>query len=108
MLEEGNRELSRHIKGWGRDHASQVAGAMKDFGFNDDEISSVVDPRIVRAMYEAAQWRKLQADKPKALQKVAAASKVIKPGTTQRQNTNKEALDRLKKHGRVEDLMKFL
>jgi len=66
------------------------------------------DPVFLEALHKAAQWDSLQAAKPKALQKVAEAPKVLKPGAAEQRKPNQAAFDRLKKHGRVEDLAALL
>lgn len=66
------------------------------------------DPVFLEALHKAAQWDRLQADKPKALQKVAEAPKVLKPGAAQQKQPNQAAFERLKKHGRIEDLASLI
>jgi hypothetical protein len=107
MLQEGQKEIEKHIKGWGPDVQQAIGKTMRDYGISEQFIANVADPAIVRAMYDAYQWRKLQADKPTAMKKVADAPKALKPGGPPR-NTNREALTRLQKHGRIEDLASLL
>lgn len=66
------------------------------------------DPVFLEALHKAAQWDRLQADKPKALQKVAEAPRVLKPGAAQQKQPNQAAFERLKKHGRIEDLASLI
>ena len=107
MLEAGQKELQKHIKGWGPDVQRAIGQTMRDYGISEQAINGITDPAIVRAMYDAHQWRKLQADKPKAMKKVAEAPKALKPGGPPR-STNREAVERLKKTGRIEDLASLL
>lgn len=108
MLEQGQKELQKRIPNWSSDVAKAITEHSQQYGFSAEELAKVSDPRLVLALHDAMKWAKLQADKPKAMQKVAAAPKVLKPGTTAPRNTNQAALDRLKKAGRIEDLAKFL
>lgn len=106
-LQEGQKELAKRIPKWNANVAKSISDTAQDYGFSAEELSRVADPRLVHALHDAMQWRKLQADRPNALQKVAQAPKVIRPGAVQ-PKTNNAALDRLKKSGRIEDLASLL
>lgn len=106
-LQEGQKELAKRIPKWNANVAKSISDTAQDYGFSAEELAKVADPRLVHALHDAMQWRKLQADRPKALQKVAQAPKVIRPGAVQ-PKTNNAALDRLKKSGRIEDLASLL
>lgn len=107
VIEQGQKELAKRIPNWGAPIAKQISEASQGYGFTADELAKVADPRLVLALHDAMQWKKLQADKPKAMQKVSAAPKVLKPGSAQ-PRTNQAALERLKKSGRIEDLASLL
>lgn len=79
-------------------------------GFSESELSTIADPRIIHALYKAAQWDALQAAKPQAMKKVAQAPVAVKPSapTPVRQRQNQAALERLKRTGRPEELINFL
>jgi len=81
---------------------AQIKSYLRDVGFNDEEIGSIVDHRHVKVAWEAAQWRKLQASKPQVTKKVAEVPKVVKPGTNKPQQTkaDRDAYDNLKRTGR--------
>ena len=51
-------------------------------GFSDQELSQVYDSRAVLALYKAAQYDKLMANKGVTSKKVANAPKTIRPGTS--------------------------
>lgn len=108
-LGEAKKDLMARIPDFSADKAAKIKEAGKAYGINDAELENVIDPRYVHVLHDAMQWRALQAQKPKAMQKVAEAPKVIKPQAQQpKPRTNQAAADRLAKHGRVEDLAKFL
>lgn len=86
----------------------KLLDAGRKYGFTETEIRNVVDGRALHLLHDAMQWRELQTAKPKALQKVADAPKVIRPAAPQPKRTNQAALDRLKKTGRAENLVDFL
>lgn len=54
----------------------------KDLGFQESEISNLVDPRIVQVAYEALQYRKMKAARAAAESKKAAPTptKTVTPG----------------------------
>jgi hypothetical protein len=108
MLAEGAADLRRRIPNWNADIDKAVTKTGEDMGFTPKELASLADARVIQALHEAAQWRRLQAEKPKALQKVVEAPKVLKPGPSAERKPNQAAFDRLKKHGRAEDLAALL
>ena len=101
--------LSREIPGFNLEKdAKTLRDTGKRYGFSEEELGSVIDGRFVHLLHDAAKWRDLQTQKPKAMQKVAEAPKVIKPSAPQPRKTNQAATDRLRKTGRAEELMNFL
>lgn len=84
--EKAMKLLSESIKGFDTDSGvrskaiAQMTKAGQDFGFSAEELGQVQDGRMLRVLWEASQWRDLQAKKPAAQQKVQAApTKVTKP-----------------------------
>ena len=59
-------------------------------GFTDQELSQVYDSRAVLALYKAAQYDKLMANKGVTSKKVANAPKTIRPGTSNPQSSENE------------------
>jgi hypothetical protein len=80
VLAEGYKQLSRDIPDWSAEKAKGIREAAKAYGFNDNELSNVYDPRLVRLMHDAAQFRALQQSKPQVTNKVANKPPVVKPG----------------------------
>lgn len=109
MLVKAEAELKTRLPNFGPQVAEKIAKAGKEYGITDQELNSLIDPRYVHVLHDAMKWRALQAEKPKAMQKVADAPKAIKPQAAQPKNRNNQAaLERLKKNGRVQDLAAFL
>ena len=108
--ELGRAELTRRLGKLSDADRTQTLKQGVDLGYTDSELATIADPRLFHALYKAAQWDAMQAQKPKAMQKVAEAPKAIKQAapTPQRQRTNQAALERLRTSGRPQDLMKFL
>jgi hypothetical protein len=101
--------LSREIPGFNLEKERQgLFDTGRKYGFNDAELAGVIDGRMLHVLRDAMQWRQLQTQKPKALQKVAEAPKVIKPAAPQPRKQNQSAAERLKKTGRAEELVNFL
>ena len=79
----------------------------KSIGFTDQELSQVYDSRAVLALYKAAQYDKLMANKGAATKKVATAPKTIRPGTSNPQSSENEAVKkeraRLRQSGNKKD-----
>lgn len=109
MLVKAEQELKTRLPNFGPQVAEKIAKAGKEYGITDQELNSLIDPRYVHVLHDAMKWRALQAEKPKAMQKVVDAPQAIKPQATQpKPRTNQAALDRLKQNGRIEDFAKFL
>lgn len=88
MMDQGQQILSREIKDWSPEVAKTIAKTgVDEYGFSNEEISSVLDPRMVKVLYDAHQYRKMvagatQKPKPsiKPTKKVAGRDKVkVKP-----------------------------
>jgi len=76
-------------------------------GFSEDELNQVYDSRAVQVLWEAAQYRKLMANKPEVTKKVAEAPKTMKPGVGKVAQPETDAIkadrNRLRKSGRARD-----
>ncbi len=76
-------------------------------GFSEDELNQVYDSRAVQVLWEAAQYRKLMANKPEVTKKVAEAPKTMKPGVGKVSQPETDAIkadrNRLRKSGRARD-----
>ena len=108
--ELGRVELQRRVGALSDTDRKRTYEQGVALGYTDQELSTIADPRIMHALYKAAQWDALQAAKPQAMKKVAQAPAAVKPSAPQpvRQRQNQAALDRLKTTGRAENLISFL
>lgn len=101
--------LSKEIPGFNLEkERTQLFETGRKYGFQDGELSQVIDGRMLHVLRDAMQWRALQTSKPQALKKVADAPKVIRPAAPQPKKTNQAALDRLRTTGRPSELVNFL
>jgi hypothetical protein len=77
---KGKEILAKEIPNWSQKTSQEIILAGKEFyNFNDEEMSSVIDPRHVKVLHDAMQWRKLQQNSS-VKNKVSNAKPVIKPG----------------------------
>jgi hypothetical protein len=111
MLSKGAAELARDIKGWGPQLSAAIVDNGKAYGFNESELTQITDPRTVKALHDAYQWRKLQASKP-AVEKKAASAKPMTVSSrsapqAQREGISQQARQQLRKSGRAEDAERF-
>lgn len=92
---------------------ADIVEYLKTYGLSKEEFESVSDHRMLLVVRDALSWNKLQKAKPGTLNKVKAAPKLLKPGTTQ-SRAAKDALadqkDRgtLKQTGRVRDAVPLI
>jgi len=103
MLAQGMQQLVKDIPDWGAEKVQQVKEVGKSYGFSDYELANVYDPRMVRVLHDAMQYRAIQQSKSTAEKKVANKPPVVKPGgkdakvAAKSQNADLKA--RLKKTG---------
>lgn len=108
QLQRGQAELAKSLKGWGPDLAKRVVDNGKEYGFSERELATVSDPRYVKVLHDAMQWRTLQQAKP-ALNKRMVDVKPIKVGTSrsapkaQQAAAVGDARQRLQKSGKARD-----
>lgn len=76
--QKATQELAAHIKGFDADAGirekaiKQMSSTGQTYGFTAAELGQVADGRMLKVLYDAAQWQALQAQKPAAVKKVAA------------------------------------
>lgn len=79
-LEQARADLLTAFPNWNEDMAKEIRTSGKNYGFSDEELSSIIDPRQVKVLHDAAMYRKLQAQKGSVTQKVVGKPAVVKPG----------------------------
>lgn len=99
--EYGHPEKGSVIKKQMRDYAQSL-------GFTDNELAQAYDSRMIQALWEASQYRKLQQQKPEVSKKVQEAPRMLKPGVAATQKAagdeqTKKAHAQLRKSGKVAD-----
>jgi hypothetical protein len=97
--------LQTEIPGWGNDlYGKILKTAVEQYGFKADEANAITDPRAIKVLNDARQWREFKAAKPATVEKrVTSVPKVAKPGTSEKTDPSadkwKEGMANLKKSG---------
>ena len=111
QLRQAAELLAKELPGWGEDLAKQIRTSAKDYGFTDDELGGITDPRAVKVLHDAMKYRQLQANKGKVQKQVQGKPPVLKPGskaTNPKSSKALEARDRLRKSGSTNDFARVL
>lgn len=59
LKEQGVKDLQNSIKGWGEERAREIRNfGMESYGFHESELSSIIDPRMVKVLHDAYLYRK--------------------------------------------------
>jgi hypothetical protein len=81
-VKKANEYLSRHIPKWGAEAMKEIMEHGQTEGYTDVELSSIRDPRLIKTLWKAGQWDKLQAAKPLAQKRTTGVPPIVKPGST--------------------------
>jgi hypothetical protein len=110
-IAKGKEVLAKEIPGWSQETTQQLVSVGKEYGFSDAELNSIVDPRHVKVLHDAMQWRKLQQNSV-VKKKVSNAKPVVKPGskdTKAEANSNHRQLrEQLRKTGKADAAQKLI
>lgn len=111
MVEKGKEVLAKEIPNWSSDTNRSLIAVGKEYGFTDDELGMIVDPRHVKVLHDAMQWKKLQSSNI-AKNKVATAKPMVKAGAKDTKNVANSQIktnrDALRKSGRSEYATKLI
>ena len=110
-IAKGKEVLAKEIPNWSPETNQALLSTGKDYGFSDAELNSIVDPRHVKVLHDAMQWRKLQQNST-VKKKVSSAKPVVKPGskdTKAEANSNHRNLrEQLRKTGKSDAAQKLI
>ena len=90
--------------------AQLASTAVEGYGFSAEEVGGITDARAVQVLYDAAQWRALQAGKAMA-KKAPEAPRTVKPvarAADQVGVNRQKQLQQAKRTGKVEDFVGLL
>jgi len=111
-IAKGKEILAKEIPNWSPETNQALLSTGKEYGFSDAELNSIVDPRHVKVLHDAMQWRKLQQKDSIVKKKVSSAKPVVKPGakdTKAEANSNHRQLrDQLRKTGKADAAQKLI
>jgi hypothetical protein len=81
-LQKANEVLTRAIPKWGPEVQKELMSYGQTEGYTDVELGSIRDPRIIKSLWKAQQWDRLQAGKTVAAKRASGVPPVVKPGAT--------------------------
>ncbi len=79
-IEQAQTQLASDIPNWNAELQQALVKSGRNYGFTDDELAKVYDPKFVKVLHDAHQWQLLQQQKPIAEKKVVAVPKVLRSG----------------------------
>lgn len=98
-------ELQTAIPNFGQELVGKLNNTAEGYGFTAQELSAVTDPRFVRILHDAMQFKALQAKAPAAVNKVKAAA--IKPAKQASTATSSDVQIRAKQFASHKSLDNF-
>lgn len=81
QVAKGKEQLAKEIPNWSPETTQDIISVGKKYGFTDNELNAIIDPRHVRVLHDAMQWQKLKSKNSVTKKKVASAKPVVKPGS---------------------------
>jgi DNA repair exonuclease SbcCD ATPase subunit len=110
---KGREVLAKEIPNWSQETTQEIISTGRDdYGFTDAELNAIVDPRHVRVLHDAMQWRKLKSKNSVVKKKVSRAKPVVKPGSKDPKkvvNSNaKKMREQLRKSGSADMASKLI
>lgn len=111
-IQQEARRLAEVIPEYAGEKGNEVRQSIRSFakeiGFTDQELSQAYDSRQVQVLWMAAQYAKLQKQKPELTKKMQDAPKMLRPGVAANQKNAadenvKKAQSQLRKSGKVSD-----
>lgn len=91
-VQQGAQFLSTQIPGWGEQKMKEIRAAAQKYGYQDQELDGITDPRAVLVLHKAAEYDKLQASRVSKAQQVKNLPPVAKP--TARSNQDRAAFQK--------------
>lgn len=110
-IAKGKEILAKEIPNWSPETNQALLSTGKDYGFTDAELNAIVDPRHVKVLHDAMQWRKLQQNSV-VKKKVSSAKPVVKPGAkdtkAEANSAHRQLRDQLRKTGKSDAAQKLI
>jgi FtsZ-binding cell division protein ZapB len=110
-IAKGKEILAKEIPNWSPETNQALLSTGKDYGFSDAELNAIVDPRHVKVLHDAMQWRKLQQNSV-VKKKVSNAKPVVKPGSkdtkAEANSAHRQLRESLRKTGKSDAAQKLI
>jgi len=110
-IAKGKEVLAKEIPNWSPETNQALLSTGKEYGFSDAELNSIVDPRHVKVLHDAMQWRKLQKNST-VKNKISNAKPVVKPGAkdskAEANSNHRQLRDSLRKTGKSDLAQKLI
>jgi len=110
-IAKGKEILAKEIPNWSPETNQALLSTGKDYGFSDAELNSIVDPRHVKVLHDAMQWRKLQQNST-VKKKESSAKPVVKPGSkdtkAEASSNHRNLREQLRKTGKSDAAQKLI
>ena len=111
-IAKGKEILAKEIPNWSPETNQALLSTGKEYGFSDAELNSIVDPRHVKVLHDAMQWRKLQQKDSIVKKKVSSAKPVVKPGAkdskAEANSNHRQLREQLRKTGKSDAATKLI
>ena len=111
-VQKGRDQLAKEIPNWSPETTQEIVSVGKEYGFTDNELNAIIDPRHVRVLHDAMQWRKLKSKNSVTKKKVASAKPVVKPGSkdpkVKSTAASKKMREQLRRTGKAEVASKLI
>lgn len=111
-IAKGKEVLAKEIPNWSPETNQALLSTGRDYGFSDAELNSIVDPRHVKVLHDAMQWRKLQQKDSIVKKKVSSAKPVVKPGAkdskAEANSNHRQLREQLRKTGKSDAATKLI
>lgn len=109
QITEATETLKTDIPGWNLDLYQKVLKTGTDYGYSPTEVNAVTDARAIKVLHDAMKYRALMSAKPQVEKLVTNVPKVVKPGTSEKPDQNRDDLNKakaaLRKSGRTDDAL---
>lgn len=104
LAPKANEELRRDIPNWDLNrYQSLLKTAIDDYKFKPEEVNEIVDPRMMKVLNDAYEFRQIKSQKSIADKKVLEKPRNMKPGAREAPQVNQDSFKRLRQSGQIQD-----
>ena len=107
QAEEAVEVLKTELPGWSNDLYGKILKTGQEYGFKAEEVNAITDPRAIKVLHDAMQYRAAKAKPIVEKRSIPQAPKVVKPGAGEKPDASAESWEKgmakLKQTGRSDD-----